>query len=217
MLRVFKLSNCLLSAAADDARPSSSCPCPCPSPCPLSSCPSSLANSSSSALYSPKLHTPHSTRCLHSTIFLRWPTSLLTHFTSSLSFHHPPLAGLGQPGPVYLYLDRHSALCLLNLTCYAVSVEKTSISSCQFVCQLQLTVLHNVVVVVVAVVVVVVVSLSSYVLLLPLPLPLQTCDFCRAQPQPLLQLQIQIHLPHSVTDTCLDGHLNNAQTATAAT
>lgn len=172
MLRVFKLSNCLLSAAADDARPSS----------PHSRTPSAPARSSSSALYSPKLHTPKLHTPLVACIQLSFYVGRLHFSHTSLPFISlPPLAGLGQPGPVYLYLDRHSALCLLKLTCYAVSVEKTSISSCQFVCQLQLTVLHNVVVVVV-VAVVVSVSLSTYVLLLPLPLPLQTCHFCRAQP-----------------------------------
>lgn len=116
----------------------------------------------------------------------------------------PGLARLGSARAVYLYLDRHSALCLLKLTCYAVSVEKTSISSCQFVCQLQLTVLHNVVVVLVVVVVVaLVVSLSTHVLLLLL--------LCLAFANlPLLALHSN---RYRYTYRYLDGHLNNARTA----
>lgn len=73
---------------------------------PLFLLPLPLFKLSSLLSQAPHSQAPHSSCCLHSTIFLRWPTSLLAHFTSPLSLCSPP--GWSGPTRACLFVSRQA-------------------------------------------------------------------------------------------------------------
>lgn len=73
-------------------------------PLPLPALQAQLSTLPSFTLPSVHSQAPHSSCCLHSTIFLRWPTSLLAHFTAPL--FSPP--GWSGPTRACLFVSRQA-------------------------------------------------------------------------------------------------------------
>lgn len=76
-----------------------------PAPSPAAPLQAQLSTLASSTLPTAHCQAPHSSCCLHSTIFLRWPTSLLAHFTSPLCLLPPGWSG---PTRACLFVSRQA-------------------------------------------------------------------------------------------------------------